>query len=84
MKRGVLDEYVDDVVANENNCQRLITYAGAMRSKADSDADDTRLITYAGAMEARGGDFCRATDGSSRSDLGVVAFSHPHRSNDHE
>ena len=64
MKRGVLDEYVDDVVANENNCQRLITYAGA--------------------MEARGGDFCRATDGSSRSDLGVVAFSHPHRSNDHE
>ena len=33
MKRGVLDEYIDHVFANENNCQRLISYAGAMEAR---------------------------------------------------
>jgi hypothetical protein len=39
MKRGVLDEYFDHVVANKNNCQRLITYAGAMEARRATFAE---------------------------------------------
>lgn len=39
MKRGVLNEYIDHVLANENNCQRLISYAGAMGARRASFAE---------------------------------------------
>lgn len=39
MKRGVLDEYIDHVFANENNCQRLISYAGAMEARGAGFAE---------------------------------------------
>lgn len=39
MSRGIFDEYIDHVVANENNCQRLITYAGAIEARGATFAE---------------------------------------------